>query len=272
MKFVIQSTLEKLSKSTASVKSKSLKNSFRTADPFVNYEIYFDGFKDLSSYKEHLAGIYNSTVSTIDEMTYDPEREPRKLINELTDLKNELKSYLKWHFPPELIDHWLITIKFEKTSTEYVSDKTVNENLLQFTQIKHLFLDRLLQFVKSRIKYLKECRLALVENALTPREARSFRKGQQLNFPNVENGILIWTRSQTDFIELIVSLQKSGAITFIDGTSPTQMQAIEIFSKLFNVQISNPQGNLHAARNRKKDPTPYLTELQRLFRNEELLE
>ena len=68
-------------------------------------------------------------------------------------------------------------------------------------------------------------------------------------------------------LDVFVPLCMTGAFRFLDDTKPTQSQVIEFFANLLNLKIPNPDSLLHTARNRKKDATPYLTELQRVFTN-----
>ena len=272
MKSLIITTLKKLKKSTASVKSRSLKNSFRAVDNDLNFEIYFDGFKELSGYVDHLDVLYEEIATHFDEQIIEPKRDASEFLIELYQLKSLIKTDIKWYFPNGNYDQWFTTIKFEKTNQEYQQDQRVKEIILKFLRTKHLFLMRLRNLVNYQIKMIEGCLSLKMEHLLTPKEVRALSKGQQLLFPSGEEVGLKWARSQRDLLEIIVPMLKTGAFTFLDGKVPNQNQVFDMFSRLFHIKLTNPQSTLYAARGRKKDATPYLTELQRAFMNEESFE
>ena len=131
---------------------------------------------------------------------------------------------------------------------------------------------RLRSLVNNQIEIIDGFRTLNMENLLPPMKERTLSKDKETQFTPEEQEGLKWARTQTDFLEVVYSLQKSGAFILPDGRSPNLNQAVEKLSRIFKIHVSNPQGNLHAARSRKKDPTAYLSELQRLFRNEESME
>jgi hypothetical protein len=73
---------------------------------------------------------------------------------------------------------------------------------------------------------------------------------------------LIWTRSDTDLLELIIGLYEQGAIQN-ETKNLTQKDAIKAFSELFGKEIKDPYKKLNAARARKKEEVvPFLVKLQ----------
>jgi hypothetical protein len=265
MRKILFQTIQNMSLSTATVKASSLKKAKHSFDPGSPYDVVFDSCQDYCDYKVHLEKSYDYIERHIDELIENPETDLVSLVKELVQLNNQIESYIQWYFPRESFDFWLANVRFERTNPELVSDAKVRELLLGFIGIKIRFLERVLNCVMKRIEYLIQWRLYHTDQLITSREADSMSKKQKFLFPVPEQPVLVWSRTDTDFLEVFTSLLRTGAFKFADGTRPTQRELIEIFEKLFNMKIPNPNSTLHNARNRKKDPTPYLTELQEAF-------
>lgn len=72
---------------------------------------------------------------------------------------------------------------------------------------------------------------------------------------------LRWSKSDTDLLELIMSLYELGAIQNEDKNL-TKEEAIQAFSNFFGKEIKDHYKKLNAARNRKKDDPDFLLKLQ----------
>lgn len=265
MKKIVFETIKKMSWSTATVKASSLKKAKHSFDRGYPYDVVFDNCKDYSDYKVYLEKSYDHIEHYLDELIENPETDHLLLVKELDRLCYFIESCIYWDFTEKDLDFWQIKLRFERTNLELVADAKVKELLLGFIVIKIRFVQRILLCVKNRIEYLNKWHLIPASQVFTRKEFESISKKQKLLFPVPEQPVLVWTRTDTDFLEVFTSLSRTGAFTFVDGTRPTQRQIIEIFEKLFNMNIPNPGSTLHMARNRKKDPTPYLAELQRVF-------
>lgn len=73
---------------------------------------------------------------------------------------------------------------------------------------------------------------------------------------------IIWTKSDTDFLELIISLLEVGAIQNITKDLK-QKKAIESFSDFFGINIKDPYKKLNAARFRKKEDLNLIQKMQK---------
>jgi hypothetical protein len=265
MRKIVLETIQNMSMSTATVKASSLKKARYSFDRGSPFDVVFDSCQDYCDYKMYLEKLYRDIERYIDGQIDNPETDLISLVKELVQLNNQIESCIHWDFPRESFDFWLANVRFERTNPELVSDAKVRELLLGFIGIKIRFLERVLNCVIKRIEYLDKWCLFQADQFITKKEAVSLSKKQKLMFPVPEQPVLVWSRTDTDFLEVFASLSRTGAFTFVDGTRPTQRQLIEIFEKLFNMNIPNPGSTLHMARNRKKDPTPYLAELQKVF-------
>lgn len=82
---------------------------------------------------------------------------------------------------------------------------------------------------------------------------------QSLLFPKLH-----WNNSDTALLELIIALQRSGAIVAEDGKL-SQRQLLQIAERLFNRPIKSPSTKLNQARERKKDNAVFLENLKGHF-------
>ncbi len=78
------------------------------------------------------------------------------------------------------------------------------------------------------------------------------------------SGLLTWEASDTDLLELIVSLLESKAIQN-SSKSLTRKEAIEAFCMIFNLEIKDAESKLSRATERKKDLSPFLSKLKDSF-------
>lgn len=76
---------------------------------------------------------------------------------------------------------------------------------------------------------------------------------------------LVWDSTDTDLLELAVSLHRTNALKHKDGKKITQKEIIDHLQQLFNTDIKNVDSKLSVASNRKKDRSPFLTKLKNSF-------
>jgi hypothetical protein len=73
---------------------------------------------------------------------------------------------------------------------------------------------------------------------------------------------IIWSRSDTDLLELILALYEVGAIQN-STKNLTQKEAIQAFSDFLGKDIKDQYKKLNAARNRKKEDPGFISKLQK---------
>lgn len=80
----------------------------------------------------------------------------------------------------------------------------------------------------------------------------------------IKNSPLIWGKSKTDLLELIIALY---GIKCFDNSEKnlTQKETIEIFAQFFNIEIKYADSLLSHATDRSKDLSPFLTSLGKSF-------
>jgi len=74
------------------------------------------------------------------------------------------------------------------------------------------------------------------------------------------NSKLIWNKTDTDFLELVMALLETGSIQN-QSLNLTQKEALESFSQFFNIEVKDPYKKLNAARNRKKEDPSFTYKL-----------
>lgn len=79
-------------------------------------------------------------------------------------------------------------------------------------------------------------------------------------------GNLIWNKSDTDLLELIVALLETQSLSSKDY-SLTRKDLVFLFSQFFGREIKDFESKLTRATERKKDTSPYLTKLKLAFEN-----
>jgi hypothetical protein len=77
--------------------------------------------------------------------------------------------------------------------------------------------------------------------------------------------LLAWTKSQTDFIELMSSLGQSEAIIKSDGTKVTTKELIDHFSEHLGYTVHSWENKISKARQRKNGGSKFLANLQSAF-------
>ena len=74
-----------------------------------------------------------------------------------------------------------------------------------------------------------------------------------------------WLLSQTDFIELMDALGKTGTFGKKDGIAPTTKELIEYFSGILNLSVDSWESKLSKAHHRKKRVSKFLSNLHQIL-------
>lgn len=82
---------------------------------------------------------------------------------------------------------------------------------------------------------------------------------------NIENKLL-WRGNDTELLELVVALTKTGKVTNKAGKS-NRAEVLSVFEALFGITVKDSEKKLEAAAKRKKDKTPFLKSLVLAFEN-----
>lgn len=75
----------------------------------------------------------------------------------------------------------------------------------------------------------------------------------------------VWKSSATDLLELVTALYQNKSIERRDGKPLTRKELIEYFQQVFDIKISDIEGKLSKATNRKVNQTPFIDSMKVAF-------
>ncbi|MFH0757261.1 MAG: RteC domain-containing protein [Bacteroidota bacterium] len=120
----------------------------------------------------------------------------------------------------------------------------VDYSLSRYWDIQIKYLDRVNKIIDTHIKNIKKSDDYVLE------------KEKESTYNN-----LLWTKSDTDILELVTALFEHGAIQ--NKTKDlTHKEAIKVFSDLFGIEVKDQYKKLNAARARKKEGPAFLERIQ----------
>jgi hypothetical protein len=130
------------------------------------------------------------------------------------------------------------------------NDRFVNELISFFMNRQNEVIESTIRFLENKIKWLEMINVQSIES----------------NEVNLKPSDLVWTRSDTDLLELVTALFEIRAIN--NSQHPlTRKEAIEFFSKFFDRDIKDAESKLSRATERKKNVSPFLASLKESFDN-----
>jgi hypothetical protein len=136
----------------------------------------------------------------------------------------------------------------------------VRDKMFYFVKLSRELIHSLVEFIRQKLKLIKKSLklqgISQMEIQFPEDSSSKNQVGFKGKFPK-----LYWNRSDTDLLELIISLYECGCIKSDSGEF-TQTMAIQIAEELFNCSIKNPNIKIHKAGARIKKLSPFLEELQ----------
>ena len=156
--------------------------------------------------------------------------------------------------PGSLIDYNCYEVIPSDPNKYFEDDFNVHKKIAPFLRKKSSLLHAAISLIEMKLEWFK---IASDESFGTERIV--------LNNSLLKSN-LIWTKSDTDLLELITALMEIKAINNIDHNL-TRKDAIEIFSKIFGREIKDAESKLSRATERKKDISPFLNSLKESFDN-----
>lgn len=223
--------------------------------PIINTYFYFnlivnDKYKSPSSYpykedESFVNDIKKQTENLLIEidMNISTRHNKWEVVDYLQKLLFDLEElHTNYQQESKEVFGTLFTITSNSKVAPFYSDiekGIFNECQVGFAISSYLFIlnktiGKVISYIKPRLKVIKKTDDYVVIN--------SSHSDQDIK----------WSKSDTDLLELIVSLHESGAIQN-STKNLSQKEAIEIFCELFQKEIKDPYKKLNAARIRYKD-------------------
>ena len=218
----------------------------------------FNGHPHYEKYYDYLISLFKEFKKYINSYVLSPINS-RFILDDLNDLKFELFNLLNTYKEKNQSVYSISGYDklYSNNRIKYLCDKNLsgtkipadfrdlNIDLLLFTQrqltnLAHNFVSEKIESFKKEISSIKQ------------------------NSPQGFSSEIFWYKSDTDSLELIVSLIESGAINN-STKNLTRKDAIAFFKNIFNLQIKDAESKLFKAANRKKDQAPFLESLKKSF-------
>lgn len=156
----------------------------------------------------------------------------------------------------DVLHHPKVTIIYSDNSKVYdeENDRFVNELISSFVLRQKEVIYSTIDYLNRKIQWLN----LSDKDAFIPEKITSTNE-----YPVMHK--LNWCKSDTDLLELITALYEMES--FGSKKNITRKEVIDIFSKIFNLEIKDAESKLSRATERKKDISPFLTDLKVSFDN-----
>ena len=227
---------------------------------YIRKNKFRDGNEEIHFFKNIKPNIYADFIFYNNQLKYQVSKPnttnsifKNHFKNELKKLESQkcknLKFYQYYKHNNTYLDHlyflrenkqlelFLTDISVYLDSEFYTSNDTLAAEVIAY--------DLLTNFYKQEINKLK-----------------SISSGKFDDNNKMDKSPLNWTASKTDLIELVYALKVSGAIN--TGNINTK-ELVDIFSSLFNIELSNYYKTYSAIKNRSTERTKFLKKLVRDF-------
>jgi hypothetical protein len=149
--------------------------------------------------------------------------------------------------------HNYITLDYQDSNKYPEDDHYITLCISQFLEGHRRILGKTIQFLELKLEWLN-----LEKEEIFCNDNRSDSQMKTTD--------LVWCRNDTDLLELVTALFEMKAINSNTNTL-TRKAAIEIFSKIFGLEIKDVESKLSRATERKKEVSPFLSALKESFDN-----
>lgn len=216
-------------------------------DDELALSLLFNGFSSSADYLHHLEKGYNRVKQELEQTLnlFSKPLQKIKLLNHCCCSTNNLKN----KFNEETINGEKILSHF--ALPDFKLPDPIKRRVSGFLAIQLAIIQDIESFVSHQIEF---CKLTLQYDILDV--------GGSVNAVSE----LIWNKSQSDLVELIIALYESNAITTPRGKL-TKKDLLTVIGNFLNMPINNPYVRISQLISRKKENTPFLTALQKNFSN-----
>lgn len=207
-------------------------------------------------YVKHLAGIFNSFKKEINLLRKEHEDTNQQALV-LKDIQLELGAFEAEYYEVTIDSEAPRIVGLMHNSVKIIPNdqKKHKDDLAFIAFVVSEFLSQQKEYLQKTLDLLKQH----IDN-ISEHNHLEHNSTVELS-PDIE-----WKRSSTDLLELIVALQETNSLVYKRGSN-SRKRLVETFEKLFSLEIKNAESMLTRATERKKDSSPYLTELQLSFDN-----
>ena len=249
------------------------KNTGRVALNLFEYqeviELSFNGHSSLSGYDQHCESLLQRLKGQIDNLL--SKIHSRELVVQDIDLLlHEVASQEKRFFPKKSPEDWFLKLQFLiRHQKNTITDEIINRSILRYLKLQQRLLVRTKELLSHRTTYLRTSKTNISSqvppsNATNPIHVSATGQVQMFE-DNSYQTPLIWNRSSSDLLELVVALHRSQAISM--NTGPIlQKDLIELFCRFLNRPLKHTNQSISALKRRKKPESSYTLELHSHYR------
>lgn len=231
-------------------------------------ELSFNGHSSLVDYDHHCESLLQGLKDQIDSRLSEvASREV--VVQDIELLMHEVISQEKRYFPKRSPEDWFLKLHFQiKHQKEKISEDIVQRSILRYLKIQQRLLERTKELLKHRTAFLRS-NTTLPNPQPSQQSSNSLQvapNGQvELFHENPAFSPLVWNRTSSDLLELVIALHRSNAISLSTGPIH-QKDLIAIFSRFLNKELKFSNQVISALKRRKKPETSYTLELHQQYR------
>lgn len=253
--------LESIIQEFSSFKVEFSTTSTKKGSPFekdIGPGIKINSYSSINEYDKRCKGFVESVKIEVDDFIAS-EKNKLNVILILEEKMIILKTFIQTYMHDDIN---LILFGIDCKIPSHYTDIFANglkEKISYFVQLSRELINTLVEFIRQKLRLVKKV-IKMEGNTqyqipFPETYNLDFGKRNKDHFPIIE-----WTRTDTDLLELIISLIESGSIKARNGDL-TQTMAIKMFEQFFNRIIKDSGIKIHKAGARVKKPAAFLGEL-----------
>jgi len=250
------------------------KNTGRVALNLFEYQevidLSFNGHNSLVDYDHHCESLLQGLKEQIDRRLTEV-KSPEVVVQDIEILFHEVISQEKRYFPKKSPEDWYLKLKFLiKIQREKIADDIVNRSILRYLKLQQRLLERTKELLRHRTAFLRTSttlsNIQAVEHSNLSAPVQISSNGQVMMFnDDTPYTPLVWNRSSSDLLELVIALHRSQAIS-LKGGPILQKDLIDLFSRFLNKPLKYSNQTISAMKRRKKPESSYTLELHSHYR------
>jgi len=250
------------------------RNTGRVAlDLFEYHEVLdlsFNGYTSLYDYDDYCESLLQGLKEFIDRRLKEVSSW-EDVVQDLDLKMHEVISQAKRYFPKNSPEDWFLKLHFKiKHQKDKISDDIVRRSIHRYIKIQKRLLERTRKLLKHRRDFLRTTSTLIQGqssgNSNPTASLHVASNGQVEMFQDQGSRTpLVWNRSNSDLLELVLALQRSNAISLTTGPI-SQKDLVDEFSRFVNKPLKYSNQSISALKRRKKPETSYTLELHSHYR------
>ena len=250
------------------------RNTGRVALDLFEYQevqdLSFNGYTSLYDYDDYCESLLQGLKELIDRRLSEVSTR-EKVVRDIDLLIHEAISQEKRYFPKKSPEDWFLKLHFKiKHQKDKISDDIVRRSIHRYIKIQNRLLERTRKLLKHRRDFLRTTSTLIQGQSSgnsNPTDSLHVASNGQVEMFQDQGSRtpLVWNRSNSDLLELVLALQRSNAISLTTGPI-SQKDLVDEFSRFVNKPLKYSNQSISALKRRKKPETSYTLELHSHYR------